>query len=199
LKKIIKLPNPNLNIDVPLMKAIQNRRTKRKFSNRSIDMQTLADILWVSCGITKEAKSNTKSKRTVPSGCNSQEIRVYALTNEGAFLYDEVTHTLNLINEKDIRHCIGIQRMMKKAPLGLVYVADLSKMKSAILKKEEAKQFSSYVDTGYVSQNVYLYCAAMNLSTAAIALIRREEISELLNLNNEFEKVILTQAIGYSQ
>lgn len=196
-EKII-LPKPNLNIEMSLMNAIYNRRTKRRFSDESINIQTISDILWVACGITKEAKGNTKSKRTVPSGCNSQEIKVYALTANGAYLYNEIEHSIILINESDIRYCIGSQKMMKKAPLGLVYVADLSRFKSALLKKEEAQNFTAWVDTGFLSQNVYLYCAATNLSTAALALIKREEISKLLNLDDKYEKIVITQAIGHS-
>ena len=40
--------------------------------------------------------------------------------------------------------------MMKSAPMGLVFVADLSRMNSPFLRSMEAKRFSAWVDTGYI-------------------------------------------------
>ena len=72
---------------------------------------------------------------------------------------------------KDIREDIGTQKMMKCAPMGLVFVADLSRMTSPFVRREEAQRFSAWVDTGFVSQNVYLYCAASNLGMVALLLV----------------------------
>lgn len=193
----IPLPQPNLDLDFPLMKAIQARRTRRKWRDEPISNQVMADILWAACGVTKSAKGKTKSKRTVPSACNAKEIRVYALTEKGAFLYVEESHSLHQVGSEDIRQHIGTQKMMKDAPLGLVYVADLNRMTSPILKKEEAKKFSTWVDTGFLSQNVYLYCAAVNLSTAVLALVNRDLLSRKLGLDDQ-KKIVLTQAIGHA-
>ena len=65
---------------------------------------------------------------------------------------------------------------MKSAPMGLVFVADLSKMKSPFLRSMEAKRFSAWVDTGYISQNVYLYCVAVNMGTVALSLVDRDKL-----------------------
>ena len=85
--------------------------------------------------------------------------------------------------------------MMKSAPLGLVFVADLSRMTSPFLRSQEAKRFSAWVDTGYISQNVYLYCTAANLATAALSLVDRDELHQLMHLQ-EHEKIVLTQVVG---
>ncbi len=197
MHNLIPLPQANLSLDFPLMKAIEQRRTKRKWLNQPISQQQVADILWVACGITKESKGKAKSKRTVPSSCNSKEIKVYTLTEQGAFLYDENHHALIPVCSEDIRQHVGTQKMMKNAALGLVYVADFNRMISPILKKEEAQKFSAWVDTGFLSQNVYLYCAATNLATAVLALINRDVLSNYLGLGDQ-EKIILTQVIGHA-
>ncbi len=128
----------------------------------------MSNLLWAACGITKEKYGKVKSKRTAPSACNAQEIRVYVLLENGVFLYDEEEHALVQTLSEDIREHIGSQKMMKAAPMGLVYVADLSRMKSPFLRSEEAKRFSAWVDTGFISQNVYLYCTAANLGTVVL-------------------------------
>jgi SagB-type dehydrogenase family enzyme len=192
----MKLPEPQKELKFPLMKALEKRRTIRKWKNTPISDQEISNILWAACGITKSKYGNVKCKRTAPSACNSQEIRVYAITEKGAFLYDEEKHGLIKILAGDIRENIGTQKMMKSAPMGLVFVADLSRMKSPILKSKEAQRFCAWVDTGYISQNVYLYCAASNLGTAVLALINRDKLHKLLKLKQD-EKIVLTQAIGY--
>jgi SagB-type dehydrogenase family enzyme len=191
----IILPEPQRELEFPLMKALEIRRTVRKWKDEPVSMQDLSNLLWAACGITKSAYGKVKSKRTAPSACNSKEIRVYAVLQEGVFLYDEETHTLNSIVAADIREHLGTQKMMKSAPMGLVFVADLSVMNSPFLRREDAKCFSAWVDTGYVSQNVYLYCAAANLATAVLSLINRDKLHELMNLK-EHEKVVLTQVVG---
>lgn len=178
------------------MKALEQRRTVRKWSNEPVSEQEISNLLWAACGITKEKYGKVKSRRTAPSACNSQEIRVYAVMQQGVFLYDENCHELQLINPTDIRENIGRQKMMKIAPLGLVFVADLSRMSGPLFKNKEAQRFCAWVDTGYISQNIYLCCTALNLGTAVLALIDRDELHKLMGLQ-EHEKIVLTQVIGH--
>jgi len=197
MKKTIKLPDPQKDLDFPLMKALEERRTKRKWKDEPLSNQELSNLLWAGCGITKKKYGNVKSKRTAPSGCNSQEIRVYVIMKKGVFLYNEDKHELIEIIAKDIRKNIGTQKMMKSAPMGLVFVADLSRMKSPFLRNKEAQRFCAWVDTGYVSQNIYLFCAASGLGTVVLSLVDRDKLHNLMNLK-EHEKIVLTQVVGHA-
>ena len=192
----IKLPEPQKDLEFPLMKALEIRRTIRKWSDLPIEEQDLSNLLWAACGITKSKTSKEKSKRTAPSACNSQEIRVYPVMKQGVFLYKEDIHELELIKAGDLRENIGTQKMMKSAPLGLVFVADLSRMNGSMFKNQESQRFCAWVDTGFISQNIYLYCASANLGTAVLALINRDKLHESMNLK-EHEKIVLTQVVGH--
>lgn len=196
MDKTIKLPQPQKELAFPLMKALENRRTTRKWKNTHLSEQEISNLLWAACGITKNRKGNVKSKRTAPSACNAQEIRVFTIMEQGVYLYNEDNHELIEIIAKDIRENIGTQKMMKSAPMGLVFVADLSRMNSPFLKNKEAQRFCAWVDTGYISQNVYLFCAASNLGTAVLSLVDREKLHNLMNLK-EHEKIVLTQVVGH--
>jgi len=61
------------------MKALEKRRTIRKWKDTPVSEQEISNLLWAACGITKSKYGNVKSKRTAPSACNSQEIRVYII------------------------------------------------------------------------------------------------------------------------
>ena len=198
MENLTLLPAPNIGLSFPLMQAIQNRRSLRKWQDEPISQEDLSNLLWAACGVTKEKYGKVKCKRSAPSACNSQEIRVYVLLPEGIFRYEEEMHGLERITSEDIREHVGTQKMMKSAPLGLVYVADLSRMTSPFIRSDEAKRFSAWVDTGFVSQNVYLYCTAANMGTVALMLIDRKMLGKKLQLR-EHEKIVMTQAVGYLQ
>ena len=117
--------------------------------------------------------------------------------NDGVYLYDEINHQLIQKSEKDIRDQIGTQKMMKSAPIGIIFVSDYSKMKMYISNDESQKWFVSGTDTGFISQNIYLYCALAKLSTTILGLVNREELGDLLGLSDS-EKVVYTQVVGNS-
>ncbi|NPV41427.1 MAG: SagB/ThcOx family dehydrogenase [Anaerolineae bacterium] len=197
MAEIIQLPAPQKDLDFPLMQALQERRSKRVWKDEALPLQEISNILWAACGITREGKYAAKSKRTAPSACNSQSIDVYAATKEGLFRYDEKGHQLIRVLAEDIREHIGTQKRMQSAPLGLIYVSDHSRMIMYFGKDEDKKMFFSGTHAGYVSQNVYLYCAAAKLNTVVLGLVDRDKLHSIMNLKDH-EKVIFTQVVGKS-
>jgi SagB-type dehydrogenase family enzyme len=193
----IKLPMPQKDLNFPLMKALEKRRSTRKWKNTPLSDQELSNLLWAACGVTKEETKRSKSKRTAPSACNSQEIKIYVAMKKGLFLYDEQDHQLVQVLSKDIRESIGTQKMMRSAPVGLIYVTDYSRMTNFLFRNEERRWFFSGTDTGFISQNVYLYCAAAKLSTVVLGLVNRDKLHGIMGLK-ENEKVVCTQVVGKS-
>ena len=197
MTEIITLPLPQTDLDFPLMKAIKLRRTKRKWQNTELSEQEMSNILWAASGITHKATKTGKSRRAAPSACNSQEIRVYVALRKGVFLYDETQHRLVKVIKDDIRQHIGTQKMMQNAPLGLIYVSDYTRITSPLFKDDARRWYTSFSDTGFISQNVYLYCTAANLSTAVLGLVDREKLHQIMELGDR-EKIMYTQVIGRS-
>jgi SagB-type dehydrogenase family enzyme len=193
----ISLPAPRKELDYSLMKALEARRTRRKWKEASLSDQELSDILWAACGITLPETKRSKCRRTVPSAHNAQSVSVYVALERGLFRYDEKAHSLIQVSIKDVRNNIGSQKMMKTAPVGLIYVSDFLKIKWYTGKDDSRRWFLSGTEVGFISQNVYLYCAAARLNTAVIGLIDREHLGEIMGLSNH-EKVVYTQVIGRS-
>ncbi len=197
MKQTIILPPPQKELEFPLMKALQGRRTKRKWKEDLLSLLEISDLCWVACGETKPATKNSKNRRTVPSGCNSQLITLYVALDSGVYRYIEPCHKLELVAEIDARPKIGTQKMMQSAPLGLIYVADFSKKTGIIKANESRKMFIAGTEAGLMSQNVYLYCSATNLNTVLIALVNREKLHEEIGLQ-ENETIVYTQVVGKS-
>lgn len=197
MSNIIKLPEPQKDLTFPLMKAIELRRTKRKWTDEMLSEQELSNLLWSACGITLKETERAKNRRTVPSSRNSQTIKIFVATSQGVFLYDEKIHSLIEVLIEDIRKYISTQKMMQSAPIGLIYIADYSKMSMYTATDDNRKWFVAGTETGFISQNVYLYCASAGLSTAIIGLVDRDKLHNIVELK-EYEHVVYTQVIGRS-
>ncbi len=196
MRKRILLPPPEKDLDFPLMKAIDKRRTKRKWKNESLTIQQISNICWVACGETMPASGKNKNRRTVPSGCNSQIVSVYVALETGVYRYTENNNTLEPIIEKDVRPGLSRQTtLMKSAPFGLIYVADFNKRTGIIKADKGEKMFIAGSEAALMSQNVYLYCSATNLNTVLIALVDREKLKEEIGLQNT-QEIIYTQIVG---
>ncbi len=191
----IELPPPQKELEFPLMRAIEQRRTKRRWDPVELSIQEISNLLWVACGVTVKETKRSKSRRTAPSACNTQEIQLYIALSYGLYRYEGNEHRLKEILSDDIRGDIGTQKMMKAAPVGLIYVSDFSRFKSFLFKEEKDKWLTAATDTGCISENVYLYAAATGLNTALLGLVNRERLQEIMGLGVH-EKVIYTQSIG---
>ncbi|HEX9902915.1 MAG TPA: SagB/ThcOx family dehydrogenase [Acidobacteriota bacterium] len=185
----IKLPKPRLEGGKLLMQALAARASSREFSSAELSLQVLGDLLWAADGINRPESG----KRTAPSAVNWQNIDIYVALKGGLYLYDVKAHSLKSVLDQDVRAATGKQEFVKDVPLDLVYVADFSKINRGT---DEDKNFYSAAHTGFISQNVYLFCASEGLATVVRGLIDREAIAEIMKLRPE-QKVIFAQSVGY--
>ncbi len=193
----ITLTTPLLSIDrdvedltVPLLQILLKRKTIRDFSDRHLSLETLSHLLWSACGINRPEEAH----RTNPSARNWQEIDVYVAMEQGLYLFDPHTFTLHLLQEKDLRAKTGTQDFVPHVPVNLIYVADLAKMEEGEMDEQA---FYAALDTGFISQNVYLFCAAAGLATVVRGLLDRPELAKAMNLRPN-KQIIVTQSVGYA-
>lgn len=187
--KEIKLPAPRLDGGRPLMQCLKDRQSQREFSPDPLPLQVLSELLWAAYGINRPESG----KRTAPSAVNWQNIDIYVALADGLYLYEPKEHKLIQLLAEDIRGLTGTQPFVKEAPLNLIYVADLAKIPRGT---DEDKRFYSAAHTGFISQNVYLFCASEGLATVVRALINREELSKKMGLRPD-QQITLAQTVGY--
>jgi len=187
--KAIQLLKPQIDSGRPLMQVLKDRKSSRAFSTKKLPMQALSNILWAAFGVNRP----DSGKRTAPSAVNWQEVDIYVATGDGLYLYDAKIHTLKPVLAEDIRAMTGRQPFVQEAPVNLIYVADFSRMGKATA---DQKVFYSAADTGFISQNVYLYCASEGFATVVRGLIDRPALGKVMRLRPN-QKVILAQSVGY--
>jgi len=186
--KAIQLVRPQISSGNPLMPLLWKRMSSREFNPEPLPLEVLSNILWAAFGINRP-----DGRRTAPTASNRQEIDIYVTAANGLYLYDAKTNLLNPILAEDIRGMTGRQSYVKLASVNLVYVADYSKMGTAT---NEDKILLSAADTGFISENVYLYCASEGLVTVVRANIDRPALATLMKLRPD-QKIVLAQSIGY--
>ncbi|MBS0009812.1 MAG: nitroreductase family protein [Bacteroidales bacterium] len=183
----IKFPEPHRKGGMPLMQALNERQSSREFSSRDLPLELMGKLFWAACGSTRG------TYRTAPSAVNWQEVRAYAVTKEGVYLYHDRGHYLEKLIDGDYREYSGSQDFVGEAPLNIVYVADYTRMGD---RSEQDKLKYSWADAAFIAQNVYLFCASENLNTVVRGLVDREVLAEKLQLDDN-HKIVLAQTVGY--
>lgn len=183
----IKLPEPEKKGGMTLNEALMSRKTNRTFDSKELSLQEISNLLWAANGINR-----MDGKRTAPSARNAQEIEVYVAMKSGLYRYEANDNALRIISTKDQRHQMSQRpQMIEEAPIALIFYANYDKMKNF---DDASKEFYGATDAGFVSQNVYLYCAAHNLNTVVMGYIDRDAIRQMIDVDG---KAILVQPVGY--
>ena len=191
----IKLPPPDMKSGKPLMQCLKDRRTDRLFSTKKLPVDVLSNLLWAASGINRP----DSGKRTAATALNWQEVDIYVAMEEGLFLYNARTHTLEPALKRDLRKYTTVFLQPERlsvagASVQLIYVADFAKM--GFGADQEDKILYSAADTGIIVQNVYLYCASEGLVTGVRGMIDRNALGKDMKLRDQ-QRIILVQAVGY--
>lgn len=172
----------------PLMSALELRRSTREYSDRPLPLQILSDLLWAAFGVNRPS-----GDRTAPYWRHVMVIDVYAATADGVWLYEPKTHALLPHLNADIRAQTGTQDFVGAAPLNLIYVAHGERMTD--VTPQERRLYAS-VDTGFIGQNVYLFCASEGLATVFRGSVDTAKLARTLQLPDQ-QFVTFAQTVGY--
>ena len=173
--EVIRLLKPKYEGGKSVMASLRQRRTDRNIGDRPITPQLLSNLLWAAGGINRQKGPFGIPGRTAASASNSQEIDIYVLLKEGTYLYEAALHCLTPVAQGDMRLIAigkGQGRMGAKAPVCLIYVADIDKFKMAGFQEpglwdKETQKAYYFVDTGLIAGNVYLFAASRGRSLAS--------------------------------
>ncbi len=192
-EEVIKLPAPQKDGGMPLMKALSLRKSTRgNFGpDTKLSMQQISNLLWAADGVNRE-----HGYRTAPSAANWQNIDIYVTTADGYYLYDPINQTLKVLGKEDVRKISGQQPFVTQAPVDLIYVADYAKASFGGRRMKDTEETWSYANTGFIAQNVYLWCASENLACIVRAMIDKDLVRKTLKLRPE-QHVMLAQTIAH--
>ena len=171
-----KLPAPITTGGKALMDVMGERKTIREFKAQDIDDQTLSDILWSAWGISHDGK------RTIPTAMNQQNLKVYVVKKDGAWLYNAAENSLTQVTTENLMPLFATQDFMKNVPVNLVYVGSDEKY--------------SPMHAGSAYQNVGLYAASKGMHNVVRGYFDHDGVKKGLKLEDG-EQAIVSHAIGW--
>lgn len=179
----VKLPPPQRSGGDGFFTVLNERRSIRKFKSEALSPQELSTLLWAGFGV-----SGSKDRRTAPTAVNRREFTLYALLADGAYKYLPQTNELEKITSEDLR---PLAAGNVTAPAYILIVADL---------KRAASDEYAAIDSGYISQNLYLAATTLEMGSCALGGFRRNadnvaKLKAALGLG-EKDYPILSQAVG---
>jgi nitroreductase len=187
--KPVKLNEPNKDRGASVMKALNDRQSIREFSTEKLSLQDLSDLLWAANGVNRP-----DGRRTAATARNNQDIDVYAIMEEGAYLYDAKANELKPVAAGDFRGLIaGGQASVKDAPVSLLVVSDISRFTGW---DTEMQKYCGALDAGIVSQNIMIFASGCGLATVPRVYMNKDELIKVLKLT-ETQIPMINNPVGY--
>jgi nitroreductase len=185
----IALPAPRIDFGSTLARALKLRRSTRAFAPRALPPQVLSELLWSAYGVNRPDTAD----RTAPSFRHARETEIFAAMANGVWRYDPIAHRLEPHLAADVRAQTGVQDFAATAPLELVYVANADHLSG--VSREEQRRVAA-ADTGFIGQNVYLYCASEGLACVFRDSFDHDRLARTLKLD-ETQFINFAQTVGY--
>jgi SagB-type dehydrogenase family enzyme len=182
----LKLPAPDTESGITVSRAIQGRRSVRRYSEESLTLAEAGQLLWAAGGATVDGI--TGPTRAYPSAGGIYPLEIYFASGNveglrpGLYRYDWKEHSLTEVIEGDIRPELSRaaygQRMIASAPATIVITAMYEK--TAGRYGERGRTLFVPMDAGHLGQNVHLEAESMGLGTVMVAGFAKEEVSKVL-------------------
>ena len=190
----INLPTFNLNGELSVMKALNQRISSRNFIDKDLTAEQLAKILWAANGVNRY----DTQKRVNPAALGVYSVEVYAVTREGIYLYDAANHKLKLVAEGDFRAVTTTgQSFVTKASVNLVYVETPNVWTNARQNPPRESQLSfANIAVGSMVQSVALAAQTEGLGNCVRGSINRDEFKKIAKLSDE-KNILLAQSVGF--
>lgn len=220
-KKIIELPEAEMESDVLLSQILSQRRSKRQYTGEGISLNDLATLLKYGCGVNwnpQSMNSNGKSSsmstgrplRTYPSGGGLYPVETYfAVVNgsddltKGLYYYNPNKHAIRVLEQG--RDDFSTKLSNKFHPTGL---SGLDYRDTAVIflltgsfwrsKAKYGSRGYRYVlqESGHLSQNLLLVAQAMGLGATPIGGCYEDKMESFLGINGVDESLIYINCVG---
>jgi SagB-type dehydrogenase family enzyme len=180
---MIKLPAPKLESAVSLESAIAARRSVRDFTQDSLSLEQLSQLLWAGQGITNKEEE----LRAAPSAgaLYPMELRVVAQRVEGLvpglYVYRHEAHALEAQREPEPGMSFGeaayMQDWIEEAAVVIFITATPSRTR---VKYGERTERYLFLEAGHIGQNILLQAVALGLGGTPVGAFDDDRIARFL-------------------
>jgi len=196
---VVELPEPKIDGNLSLEETIQNRRSRRVYSDEPVTMAELSQILWSAQGETDEA-----GHRAAPSAKGAYPFSLYVVVrnvdglDNGLYLYNPTNHTLGNLGMANAPERIveaGVQDNSVTAPVVITLAASPAKM---LEKFPDADPMPNvYMEGGHIGQNIYLQAESLEMGTVVTGGFDKMAVAKVLGLDVENEMIVYLVPFGH--
>lgn len=188
MQTTIELPPP-VEMTMPFSQVLGRRRSRREFSDQSLDLPLLSTLLWACAG-----QNGADGRRTAPSALDSREVECFVFAQKGVWSYCAETNALKLLAEGDHRSATTAgQDFVHSAPVTLIFAVNQAKTER--ISGGRAGAICQSVDVGVMVQNALLACSAMGLAAVPRAWFEPQTVLQALGLTSYDPQMAVT--IGF--
>jgi SagB-type dehydrogenase family enzyme len=188
MSRVIELPEPRMQGAVSVEETMHLRRSVRAYSDRSLSMEEISQLLWSAQG-TRAGRQ----RRTVPSAGALYPLELYAVLYEGIFHYAPDSHTLTLTREGDYRESLCRasldQEFILQAPLTVAITAVYERI--AIKYGRERGPRYVHMEVGHAAQNLALQAVALGLGSVPVGAFDDASVKDVLGVPEDHEPLYL--------
>lgn len=204
-KEKIKLPPPRSK-GRNLEKAIKDVLPVSSFASKPISLGELSQILFSADGIIKEDGAVDIRTAPVPlphtaSFTYVHPVEIYLVAHrvsglkKGLYHYSFLDHSLELIKESQakIPNCCFEQETLDTAAASII----LTGIPRRLTWNYDARSYRYiYMVAGAISQNIYLQCASLGLTSIGTASFHDDAYNSLLGVDGVAEATLLLHLVG---
>jgi len=201
-RPFVPLPGADLG-SATLAHAVAARRSRRSFTERSLELGQLATLLGSGYGVTGTVEGTSQALRTVPSGGALYPLELYVVSHrvEGLELalyhYDPLRHCLELLTP------LGAPVGAELSPYGTVLsesaaIVAVTAMfwRSRFKYGARAYRFA-LMEAGHIGQNLLLAAAALGLDAVPLGGFYDRAVDAVLGIDGIFEATLYLVPVGY--
>jgi SagB-type dehydrogenase family enzyme len=197
---IIELPEPRYDSNVSIEQSLLRRRSIRSYSDESLTLQELSQLLWAAQGVT-----DPKGFRTAPSAGALYPLELYVVAGDvqdlspGVYRYEPEEHQLLRTMEGDksaeLAEAAVWQDFIGEGAIVIVFTAVYER---TTVKYGDRGIRYVHMEAGHAAQNLCLQATAMDLGVVTVGAFYDEEVAKLLGLPGD-EQPLYVIPVGRKQ
>jgi SagB-type dehydrogenase family enzyme len=204
-QQLLDLPLPETINARPcdLRRAIEDRRSVRRYTDDPLTLAQLSYLLWCTQGV-KAVTDRPATRRTVPSAGSRHAFETYLQINRvdglqpGLYRFVSVEHKLAAVDLSAGmigRVCDAhlFQEHVKTCAAVFIWAAVIYRM---LWRYPDRGYRYLFLDAGHVCQNLYLAAESLGFGVCALGAFHDEQLNTLLGLDGEDQFAVYSATVG---
>ena len=193
-----------LSIDNDFLHVINSRKSQRVYTEEPIPLRSLSYLLWCAQGVKSIRGKAYATLRTVPSGGARHPFECYLTLRKVEGLSDGLYHYLPMTHQIEFLGCPeDLQDFISRSVCDQKWAARANAVffLSCVFYRAEWRygvwaHAPILMDSGHVTENLYLAATSIGLGGCAIAAVDPDEANKGFGLDGEEETIFYAMPVG---